>query len=179
MANAPFSFPLPVSHIAWINVTVKKHVGHTDPQRVVQRKRKNKNKKKDVVLFVCSWHCSPQPFHARGRFELDAGCMRRRREEKGMGLVEKRQQAWNKPTIQELNITRLECKEKRIVALKQVGKESSIGSATLKTFYACTCTRTVFTYTIYKQTRFQHPYKHFTVLGRKKKKHTIQPVLMR
>lgn len=48
---------------------------------------KRKGKKKGCCAF-CSWHCPPQPFHARGRFELDAGCMRRRGGERN-GVSEK------------------------------------------------------------------------------------------
>lgn len=40
-------------------------------------------------MYNLSLPAPPQPFHARGRFELVAGCMGK----KGRGLVKKRQQA--------------------------------------------------------------------------------------
>lgn len=50
-----------------------------------KKERKKKKKEKKVCCAFCSQHCPSQPFHARGRFELDAGCMRRRRRRKEWG----------------------------------------------------------------------------------------------
>lgn len=45
--------PLPDSHIPWINVTVKKHVGHTDPLHVFQKKRRGKKTTKTTTSTLC------------------------------------------------------------------------------------------------------------------------------
>lgn len=56
----------------------KKHVNHIDPFQ-----------KTLCNMYNLSLPAPSQPFHARGRFELVAGCMGK----KGRGLVKKRQQA--------------------------------------------------------------------------------------
>lgn len=53
---------------------------------------------KIACCAFCSWHCPSQPFHAGGRFKLDASCMSRRGR-KELGLVKERQQVRKIPTV--------------------------------------------------------------------------------